>query len=420
MKQLTNKRFDETIYKTKMDNGLTVLIVHKPDFRNSVALLGTNFGAKHLTQNLNNREHTYHSGIAHFLEHKLFEKQDEDILSVFTNMGAQANAFTSYNETIYYFQTTSELKKPLETLLDFVMSIDLTLIGVEKEKGIIIEELKMYQEMPFFRLSMELLESLFHKHPLRYDIAGDSENVMAITKEELELAYHTNYHPSQLLLSIVTPVDPKKVLSIIEINQNNKQFQPLGIVENPVIHEPESVHREFFEINMKVNASKLAIAYKQSLPFLNELEAYRTNVMTQMLLDLNFSKLNPEYQNWIDQHIINDLFVYQCDFGLDYGFIQFIAETEKCDEFKELIKSKMENLLIDEDKVNQIKKRYLGESISDLSDFEAFAIGNFRAHFLKSDAFEIIEIIENITLQDLEDLKEKLSTKHNCEVIIRK
>lgn len=420
MKQLVNKRFDETIYKTKLDNGLTVILVHKPEFRNSVALLGTNFGAKQLTQSVNGKLHTYNSGIAHFLEHKLFEKPDEDILSVFTNMGAQANAFTSYNETIYYFQTTKELEKPLKTLLDFVMSIDLTQVGVDKEKGIIIEELRMYQEMPFFRLSMDLLESLFVNYPLRYDIAGTRDSVMAITKEELELAYKTNYHPSQLLLSIVTPTDPQEVLNIIKDNQSQKQFLPIGNVETPSINEPSKVNRKYHEIDMKVNATKYAIAFKQSIPFLNELDAYKANVMTQILLDINFSKLNPEYQNWINQQIINDLFVYQCDFGVDYGYIQFVSETEQIDKLKSLLVNKMSNLEVDEDRLNQIKKRYLGESISDLSDFETFAIGNFRAHFLDSDAFEVIEILENITIDDLEHLRTQISVENISEVLIRK
>ncbi len=420
MKQLKNTRFDETIYKTVLDNGLSIIMVHKPEFRNSVALLGTKFGASHLKQIVNGETLTYHSGLAHFLEHKLFEKQDVDILSAFTNMGANANAFTSYNETVYYFSTTNDIQEPLNTLLDFVMNIELSEKGVEKEKGIIIEELNMYQEMPVFKLSMELLESLFVNHALKHDIAGTKESVLAITKDELEAAYETNYHPSQLLLSIVSPVEPEVLLEMIKANQSLKETKVLQQVQTPVCQEPVEVAKSFQEVDMAVNASKIALGFKQTIPFFNELEAYRFNVMTQMLMDLNFSKLNPDYQSWVDQKIISDLFVTQCDFGLDYGYLYYICETEEIEAFKALIISLMNNLKVDANKLLQIKKRYFGASIAELSDFESFAIGNFRAHWLNSDAFEVIELIENVSLNDLEEAIEKLDTQQMVEVVIRK
>lgn len=419
MKTNHNKRFDETIYSTTLENGLTVIIVHKPEFRNHVALCGTNFGAKQLHQIVNGNDVVFNSGVAHFLEHKLFEKQDEDILSTFTNMGASANAFTSYNETVYYFSTTQQLELPLNTLLDFVMDLSVTEQGVAKEKGIIIEELKMYQEMPLFRLSMEVLESLFAHHPLKHDIAGTVESVNAITKEELEQAYFTNYHPSQLVLSIVSPTLPEKIIEIIENNQIEKGSTNQLEVINPKIDEPQEVARPFHKIVMNVNNPKIALAYKQSLPFNDQLEAYKANVMMQMILDLNFSKLNPEYQSWIDSDLINDLFVYQSDFGLDYGYFEFIAETQLIDEFKSFITNKLENLEIVPEKLLQLKKRYLGENISDLSDFESFAINNFRAHFIGTNPFELIELIESITESELKKFISNLTLKNNVEVLLQ-
>lgn len=416
MKVNYNKRFDETVYKKTLENGLTVIMVHKPQFRNHVAILGTNFGARNLHQKVDGQDQHYHSGVAHFLEHKLFEKQDEDILSTFTNMGAQANAFTSYNETVYYFSTTQDLEFPLNTLLDFVMDLTISESGVEKEKGIIIEELKMYQEMPLFRLSMETLESLFFNHPLKHDIAGSKEDVLAISKEELELAYHTNYHPSQLVLSIVSPLHPDLLLDMIQQNQASKQFSAIKTVVNPLIEEPESVSRKQHEIKMNVNLDKIALAFKQSLHFDSLKEAYKANVMAQMILDLNFSKLNPDYQEWLDEGLFNDFFGYQSDFGLDYGYLEFFYEKTLEDKPKEKIMDLLYHLVINDDKLKQIKKRYLGQSISDLSDFESFAINNMRAHFIDSDTFELIEMIESITSDDLKQFISMLDLSNWCEV----
>lgn len=418
MNKLTNHRFDETIYTHQFDNGLTVIMVHKPEFKTSVALLGTNFGAKHLKQIVNGQEQEYNSGVAHFLEHKLFEKQDEDVLSTFTNMGANANAFTSYNETVYYFSTTNDLKQPLNTLLDFVLNLEISTIGVEKEKGIIIEELKMYQEMPLMRLNMELLESLYQVHPLKYDIGGTADTVSKITKEELEKAYRTNYHPSQLVLSIVSPVDPNQILEWLNDNIKNQPIKEKLDVMNPLTIEPVNVNRKLHELKMNVGKDKIALAYKQNIQFENELDVFKANVMAQMILDLNFSKLNPDYQNWIDEGIINDFFVYQADFGLDYGYIAFFWEKCRIPVKKRQIPVRFCGNSINYDKLKLIKKRYLGETISELSDFESFAISNFRTHFIGSNPFELIEVIESISADDLQTFLSQLNFEEECEVII--
>ncbi len=418
MKQLINKRFNETIYSEVLENGLTVYIAHKPNFRQSVCVFSTPFGAINLHQKINGEEIKWNAGLAHFLEHKLFEKQDMDVLSMFTNLGANANAYTSYQETNYYFSTTLPIKEPLNLLLDFVQSIDLTPQSVDKEKGIIIEELKMYQEIPNFQMVMKSFEALYHKHALKYDIAGSVESVTAITKEELEKAYFANYHPSQMVLSIATSLDPMEVLDLVKKNQRTKTFDPVMVVEQLILEEPITVQSSDEHLIMNVNRQKNAITYKQHNYKETPLENYRLSLITRLILDMNFSSLEDDFQSYLDQGLINDSFSSSAEYGVDYGFIQFSSEGESMEVFEEFINEKVRNLIINPDSLVLLKKRYLGQNISDLGDFESVAIDNAKAHQLETNLFELIEMIESIEIDDLIDSIQHFDFSNKSKVII--
>lgn len=418
MKIINNKQVQETQVTHTLDNGLQIIISHKPGFKNSVSVLGTPFGAKHLKQIVNNEEIIYPSGAAHFLEHKLFEKQDIDILSVFSEMGANANAFTSYSETVYYFSTPQDIYEPLKLLINFVYDLDITEASVEKEKGIIIEELKMYREMPLFRLAMDTLDNLYINHPLQFDIGGSIKSVSQTTLKDLESAYKANYDPSQMILSIVSPIDPEVLIAFIEEQFKDIEVSSKLSVENKLIDEPVEVKETYSDIKMPVNAQKLSVAYKQKVDLNNEKEATQFNLLIQILLDMNFSKVNPKYQEWLDNKWINDAFSYQSDFGLDYGYIQFISETNNEKEFINLMDQMIEQMEVNEALLKQLKKRYIGEYITLFSDFESLSITNFRAVVANFDLFELIEWLEALNVTDLECAKEAITSKNKTIVKI--
>ena len=172
MKKHYNERYDETYYAETLDNGLKVIIWHKPNFQNSQFLFATPYGALDFKQkDENGNLVAYPSGIAHFLEHKMFESKKGDVMELFSQLGANVNAFTSYNETVYYFSTTNkDVEQEVNLLLDFVQELEITEESVEKEKGIIIQELNMYLQMPDSRLLFESFKSMYHNHPLNSDL----------------------------------------------------------------------------------------------------------------------------------------------------------------------------------------------------------------------------------------------------------
>lgn len=414
-----SSQLKETQYIEVLDNGLTVVVVTKPGFRSNTAVLGTHYGAINLSQKVGEQMINYNAGIAHFLEHKLFEHEQEDILSVFTNLGASANAFTSYNETVYYFSNIDDISVPLNLLLDFVQLLSITDESVEKEKGIIIEEIKMYQQQPGFQLSMETLKSLYSIHPLNNDIAGTVESVTNITKDELELAYQTNYHPSQLVLSIVTHHPVEDVMSLVKANQASKQFVNLDKVENVLIDEPKSVNRPYYELEMNVKTPKISLAFKQDLKFNNYLEMLKARIAMRFLLEMTFTNLNPRYQQWLDDKVINDYFNFQNHYGLDFAYLQFVSEGNQLDAFVDFVTDELSNLKIDEKFLKQLSRRMLGEAILDLQDFESLAIDGMRSQFMDVNLFDVISLAHDITVEDLVLAKNSINLDEKAVILLK-
>ena len=220
MKTITCKRYLEAYDEEILDNGLRVILWHKKGYEKSLFMMVTPFGAEAIKQrNDDQKIITHPTGIAHFLEHKMFAMHGEDVMNRFSAMGANVNAFTSYQETAYYASTSGDPKGPLTLLLDFVQELDIDEASVEKEKGIITSELHMYQEMSDQRLIMETYASLFQEHPLRYDIGGDDDSVNQTTVEQLYCCYRMNYHPANMILICVSGHDSEELLSIIKENQ---------------------------------------------------------------------------------------------------------------------------------------------------------------------------------------------------------
>ena len=180
-------------------------------------------------------------------------------MSAFTEVGASVNAFTSYEETVYYFSTSNDLEKPLNMLLDFVGELKISEDSVEKEKGIIIQELRMYAQMPDSRLVNETYRSLFVEHPFSNDIGGSEESVTSITKDHLELCYRLNYHPQRMLLVVASGEEPERIFDLVDKNHSKKTFDNAPLVESVKVNEPNHVFREKFDFILDVQSLKSTV-----------------------------------------------------------------------------------------------------------------------------------------------------------------
>lgn len=401
MKKIHNDFFDEDFYIEKLDNGLEVVIFNKKDFLTTACAFATSYGALNTDEVLDDKEYHFHPGVAHFLEHKLFESEDKNIFEEFSNMGCNVNAFTSYHETVYYFTTTNkEIKEPLNLLLDFVQKLDITDENVEKEKGIICQELAMYMQNPDSRLLQETYRSLYHNYPLKYDIGGDDASVNAISKDELDLCYKINYHPNNMVLLIVSPLDVNYLMDIVKENQSKKHFDKQKDVKTLMIDEDDSVVRKEFSFEMDINKPKHVYALKLKPNFKDSDDIVYKQWCLDLYLKAYFSSINKDYQEWLNKGLINDYFDYEVDFDKDYAYILFYNESED-DNIKELVDNELKKDLITEEILTSIKRRYIGNSFDTLNDVESFDTGYVRDYVNGIDYFKSIEILTHISLDDL-------------------
>ncbi|MGX6993469.1 EF-P 5-aminopentanol modification-associated protein YfmH, partial [Vagococcus penaei] len=291
MQELHYPNVNETLYKEILPNGLEVTLLPKNDFHKTYGIFTTNYGSiDNDFVPLDETEFTkVPDGIAHFLEHKLFEKEDEDVFQKFGRQGASANAFTSFTRTSYLFSSTDNVMQNVETLLDFVQDPYFTEESVNKEKGIIGQEIQMYQDDPNWRLYFGILNNLYPKHPLHIDIAGTEESIEKITADDLYLCYDTFYHPSNMNLFIVGKMDVKEMMAFIKENQASKVFPETKEIKRRFPLESTNDLIKENQIELSVSRPKSIVGLKglDNLPD-NGFDRFKYQVTIQLLLQLLF------------------------------------------------------------------------------------------------------------------------------------
>lgn len=265
MKQLKYDSLKETMYHEQLPNGLDVYILPKEGFQKTYATFATKYGSidNHFKIEGNGEPIKVPDGIAHFLEHKMFEEPTGDIFATFASQGASANAFTSFERTAYLFSATQNIKENLTTLINFVQSPYFTDENVEKEKGIIGQEIKMYQDNPDWRSYFGLIEALYSLHPIHIDIAGTIDSIAQISKETLYECYNTFYHPSNMLLFVVGGVEPQEIMQLVKDNQASKTFAKQGEILRYFPEEPYKVAEQRKEIRLPVSLPKCLFGFKE-------------------------------------------------------------------------------------------------------------------------------------------------------------
>ena len=264
---MTNKYYeqiDETVFEETLENGLKVVVIPKKGFYKTFVTYTTKFGSlDHTFKPHGETEYaTVPDGVAHFLEHKLFENEEEDLFTAFAEDNAQVNAFTSFDRTSYLFSATDHIESNIKRLLTMVETPYFTKDTVDKEKGIIAEEIKMYQEQPGYKLMFNTLKAMYDSHPIRTDIAGSVESIYEITKEDLYLCYETFYHPSNMVLFVVGDVDVEHIYNVVVDHeaQRDKINQP-QIVRDPLI-EQDNVNETAVSETMKLQSPRIMLGFK--------------------------------------------------------------------------------------------------------------------------------------------------------------
>jgi predicted Zn-dependent peptidase len=407
MKKITFDQLQEELFYQKMNNGLDVYILPKKGFNKTYATFTTKYGSvdNHFIP-LGKTEYVkVPDGIAHFLEHKLFEKEDGDVFQQFSRQGASANAFTSFTRTAYLFSSTANVEKNLTTLLDFVQDPYFSDQTVEKEKGIIGQEIMMYDDNPDWRLYFGLIENMYHNHPVKIDIAGTVDSIAKITKEMLYECYHTFYQPSNMLLFIVGPVDPDAIMKLVVENQNKKQYNDQPEIKRKFAEEPNGVAKKISKLPMNVQTSKCLVGIKAGDTNLSGEEMLKHELSINLLLDLLFGKSSNNYQKLYEEGLIDETFSFDYTLEKGFGFAMVGGDTSDPDKLAEnitnmLLQAKSDQALSEEG-VNRSRKKKIGAFLRAINSPEYIANQFTRYAFNEMDFFAVVPTLEKITLEDV-------------------
>ncbi len=409
--QVNKKTFntiEETIYSKVLPNGLHVFLHPKKDVSKVYSVFTTNYGSIDRTFVPLNEENetTVPDGIAHFLEHKLFEKEDHDVMEIFSKQGASPNAYTSFTKTAYLFSTTDLATKNVETLLNFVQKPYFSDASVEKEKGIIIQELNMYEDQPDWRSFMGTIKNMFHHHPVNIDILGTEQSINSITKEDLYTCYHTFYHPQNMAIFVTGNFDIEEMAKLIESNQTIKTFSEIEPIEKGIYKEPAHVATKESTINLPVSIPKVTIGIKDPVKILLGEALLKREIFQTMLLDYYFSPSGEFYETLYDEELIDGSFEYSTTVEENFGFSLISSNTENPDRFAERVKQLLlqtKDETITQETFDTMKKKQIGSILRSMNSLEYIANQYIHYHFAQVNFFDITAFIEQLQVEDLNE-----------------
>lgn len=420
----TAEKLGHRVILEKLPNGLRVCLVPKPGFQQVFAAFSTPYGS--IDNSFRRRgESDFHvvpDGIAHFLEHKMFESPEGDVFSEFARRGASANAFTTFDQTTYLFSCTDAVTENLQTLLDFVQSPYFTPESVEKEKGIIAQEIRMYDDSPERRGFFELLRSLYHAHPVRIEIAGTVESIQKITADLLYLCYGTFYHPAQMMLVVVGGFDADQVLDVVRANQAAKSFDPAPDVERQYPVEPPTVARDRAEVRLALSQPYVLVGWKDARTGLTGPDLLRQEVLTGVILDTLFGRSSEAYQRWIDEGLMDEHFSWEYEVTPGYGHTVIggtIPDPARWEQELEAVVTTACERGLDGEAFERCRRKAVGRFITSLDSAPFIGRGILSYAFKGADLLDTVTALESITLEEANArLREHLASERRAVSIV--
>lgn len=423
MKKSKLEKLDLELYEEKLDNGLEIYIVPKENVNGIYATFSTKFGSIYdeFVPNGGKKMIKVPLGVAHFLEHKLFEQKDGvDPFTFYSERGCDANANTSNYKTTYLFSGANSFSDNLNYLLDYVQDPYFTDENVEKEKGIIEQEIKMYQDEPFFKMYDGIIYNSFIKHPIKYPIAGTVKDVYSITKEDLYNCYNTFYHPSNMFIAITGNVDPKETIELIKINQEKKKFDKFKPIKIKEYDEPNKVDKKLEKIKMDIEIPKIGIGYKIDCSKIdkdiNDIKTYLSILLDLKLGSTSILNENLKKDNLITHDI--DLTLVNTD---KHILAMIMIETSDTDKVLKLVKEELKDLTITEEELERKKKVrksnciYRSDSIYSINNKIMGNIMNYNKIILDD-----YKKIDDINIKDMNKIIKSIDLDNITTYIINK
>lgn len=416
--KIQDKTLNETIYKGVHKSGLTVYVLPKPEHSKSYAAFATKYGSidsKFIPLG-ENEPLTVPDGIAHFLEHKLFEQPDgTDAFLEYSKTGASANAYTSSNVTVYLFSATDKFYESLEILLSFVAKPYFTDQNIAKEQGIIGQEIRMYDDDPGWSVYFNLLEALYVNHPVKKDIAGTVESIAEIDKEILYKCYNTFYNPSNMILFTCGNVDPEQVEKYVD---KYVTAERQGEIKRFYPDEPANINKPYIEQNLSVAQPLFYVGFKDTDVGYDGEKLLKKELVTSILLEMLVGEASELYTELYNEGLINDNFGASCELERDYGFSYMGGESADPKLVQQKILDYIETKGLDEQQFQRAKRVEQGRFLRLWNSVDTLSNNMISYLFRDIDVFQFEEICQGITFADVKQRFQSHFTRENCALSV--
>lgn len=404
-KEIYNEVIDERILYTKSRNGIKIFFMPKKGYTKSYAVFSTDYGSidNSFVPLGESEAIEVPEGIAHFLEHKLFEEEEANIFEKFSNIGAQVNAYTNFNQTSYLFYTTDKFYEGLGLLIDFVQNPYLTDENVDKEKGIIAQEIMMYEDNPGWKVYFNLLKAMYHEHPIRIDIAGTVESINTIDKEILLKTYQTFYNPSNMVLFVIGDLSFEQVVDVV--NKTEKDFdQTDEDIQRIYPKEAAGVKEKKVEERMSTSMPLFYMGFKDTDIGYKGKEMIKKDVVTNIILDMLFGESSEYYNELYEEGLIDSSFGAFYTAKENYGHSLIVGQSRDPEQVYDRIISRIKlpaDDLLKEADFERIKKNELGNFIIGMNSIEFIANNFTDFYFSDFMIIDYLELLKEIRFEDV-------------------
>ncbi len=408
---LENELLQERIFHTTLDPGLNLYILPKKGYNKKYAIFSTRFGSIdnlfRISGNKGEEKVSVPDGVAHFLEHKLFDDEEGNVFDRFAAYGASTNAFTSFTHTTYLFSCTDFFPENFDLLLEFVQNPYFTDESVAKEQGIIQQEIRMYEDNPQWRVYFNLLSILYQNHPVRNDIAGSIESISRITKEILYKCYETFYHPLNMALFVTGDISPEQVGDQVAGSLARRSHAPIYGIDRIYPQEQASVAEQKIVQELSVSLPLVNIGFKDPYNYLEGRELLYRELAAELLLEMIFGRSEPLYNSLYEEGLIDEKFSASYTAEVTYGYSLLGGETRDPERLHARILEGIEEVRkkgLNRESFYRHRRKMQGEFLRSFNSLEFIANNYLAYRFREIDFFDIFSVLGDMSLSAVEEL----------------
>lgn len=423
---IVRKQYDKTgesLYTYDHSSGLKAFVIPKKGYTKKYAAFAANYGSIDNEFIIPGEDEvtSVPDGIAHFLEHKLFEQKDESVMEKYSRLGSSPNAYTSFNKTVYLFSCTDRFDESFSLLLDYVQNPYITQESVENEKGIIGQEIMMYQDNPGWKVYFNLLRALYEKHPVRIDIAGTIDSISRIDRDTLYKCYNTFYHPSNMIVVAVGDVEPESVFSKVEAAILHKEPRPP--VNRIYPEETAAISSDYVDEHLAVSIPMFRLGFKGSCHGETGIGLLMYETAVRLLLELLIGRSSELFEQLYKEGLLNSSFGIDVSFEKQYAFSVMGGESPDPMQVRERFCRTLEgarNHGLDKSACERLVRSFRGRFMRQFNSVERISHSFITAHFKGVNMFDYLDVYDKISFEYINEvLHDHFKTESLAMSVIR-